>query len=105
MSYRSKPSRSGTDDIPQRVSLLCTMALLLGYGANASGLVLHDGEYDGKPVQAFDGLKAAMAFFLVAKAVRFTSTIVYAVCLPPFRKAQLASALAIFISVSDRRTA
>lgn len=69
------------------------MMLLLGYGVNASGIALHSYEYSGKSVQAFDGLNAAIAFFLVAKAQRFFFNLFYAYALPRFRKAHLVYAL------------
>jgi len=75
------------------------MVLLIGYGANASGLILHDGYSGDKSVQAFDGLTSAMSFFLCAKASRLLSNVVYAVVLPRFRKAHLTYALANVVMV------
>ena len=82
-------NKSGTDDVKERIGLIITMMLLLGYGVNASGVALHTYSYNGKLIEAFDGLQAAIAFFLVAKAQRLLFNLYYAYALPRFRKAHL----------------
>jgi len=99
---RAFVNMSGTDDTFQRLYILFNMGLLLGYSANASAIEFpsstagsDDSDIDkelGLPT-----LRAAVLFFLVARLVRLALTVVYALYLPKFRKAQLYSALGIFL--------
>jgi hypothetical protein len=69
----------------QRLYILATMPLLLGYGADASAIILpsqtiaHD-EHSIPTV--FPTLRAAMAFFLVARLLRLIFNLVYAFSIP-----------------------
>jgi len=67
------------------------MALLLGYSANASAIVL-PGPEDTVNTPPFSNLRAAVLFFLVARAVRLILYVAYALYLPNFRLSILATA-------------
>ncbi|GAA5908283.1 hypothetical protein JCM6882_006791 [Rhodosporidiobolus microsporus] len=121
---------SGTDDVPQRLYILLIMALLLGFSANASAIVIEcPGETtaeepaaaegtaaerrslftraigDGEAVPLSQGceltegwaknVRAALAFYLVAKLVQALLFIFYGTWLPRFRTAQYVRAAAI----------
>ena len=105
---RSYINISGTDDFIQRLYILLTSILLIGYTAQASALKV-ELEVEGIPEseeeksvfvmddQGYKNLEWAVAFFLLAKLLRLALMFGYAWCLPKFRAAHLVQAVTILI--------
>lgn len=99
---------SGTDDVIQRLYILLTSILLVGYTAQAAALRVEI-EVEGIPEseeqksvfvmddQGYKTLEWAVAFFLLAKLLRLTLVFGYAWCLPKFRAAHIVQAITILI--------
>lgn len=116
---RSYLNVSGTDDFVQRAYILISSLLLMGYTAQGASIELHTEEagsfqeestpshkHSVKKVlsklvgrsaledmtisnDGYAALRAATAFFLVAKAIRILLLLAYAITLPRFRTAHL----------------
>ncbi|PVF91698.1 hypothetical protein CPB86DRAFT_718994 [Serendipita vermifera] len=107
---RSYLNVSGTDDVTQRIYILISSFLLIGYTAQGASVELMVAE--GKDPEAttlgdssshetigldnaaiseegYVALRSAIGFFLVAKALRIAILLVYAWALPRFRIAHL----------------
>lgn len=105
---RSYINVSGTDDFIQRLYILLTSILLVGYTAQAAALRVEI-EVEGIPEseeqksvfvmddQGYETLEWAVAFFLLAKLLRLTLIFGYAWRLPKFRAAHLVQAVTILI--------
>ena len=99
---------SGTDDFIQRIYILLTSILLIGYTAHAAALEV-EVEIEGAPESeeqmsifimddiGYKNLEWAVAFFLVAKLIRLLLVLAYAWLLPKFRAAHLVQAVAILV--------
>lgn len=106
---RSYINISGTDDFIQRLYILLSSILLIGYTAQAAALKVELEEVEGGPEseelksifvmddQGYKTLEWAVAFFLLAKLVRLALMLGYAWCLPKFRAAHLVHAVTILI--------
>lgn len=105
---RSYINTSGTDDFVQRIYILLTSVLLVGYTAHAAALKV-ERETEGVPeseeqgnvfvmdAQGYKTLEYAVAFFLMAKLIRLALTLGYAWFLPKFRAAHLVHAATILV--------
>jgi hypothetical protein len=103
---RSYINVSGTDDFIQRLYILLTSILLVGYTAQAAALKVEEELADvpeseeprGVFVMDDAGYKAlewAVAFFLMAKLLRLVLSLGYAWWLPRFRAAHAVQAIAL----------
>lgn len=93
---------SGTDDALERLGVLLTMLVLVGYSANGSAV--HIGPADDLPVGKMLGnvyyfaegytkaFKSAVAFYLVARLTRIVLCVYYGLRLPSFRVAMFVHA-------------
>ena len=84
-------TQSGTDDAIQRIYILFTSVLLIGYTAQSASIELHQ---DGSghvfiPSQGYEALQGATGFLLVAKGTRLLQLLWYAWYLPKFRSSHL----------------
>ena len=105
---RSYINVSGTDDFVQRLYILLTSILLVGYTAQAAALQVEI-EVEGVPEseaqrsvfvmddQGYKKLEWAVAFFLIAKLLRLVLTCGYAWLLPKFRAAHLVQTVSILV--------
>lgn len=105
---RSYINISGTDDFIQRLYILLTSLLLIGYTAQAAALRVEI-EDAGIPEseeqksvfimddQGYKTLEWAVAFFLLAKLLRLALMFGYAWCLPKFRAAHLVQAVTVLV--------
>ena len=105
---RSYINISGTDDFTQRLYILLTSILLVGYTAQAAALKV-EREVEGAPEseeqrdvfvmddQGYKTLEWAVAFFLMAKLLRLVLMFGYAWLLPKFRAAHLVQAVTTLI--------
>ena len=105
---RSYINTSGTDDFIQRIYILLTSILLIGYTAQAAALRV-ELEVAGEPEseeqmsvfvmddQGYKTLQWAVAFFLLARLLRLALTLGYAWFLPKFRAAHLVQAANILV--------
>jgi hypothetical protein len=104
--------QSGTDDVIQRLYILISSFLLVGYTAQGASveLMAHEskdaestttGETSHTPIglenaaiseEGYIALRSAIGFFLVAKGLRILTLLVYAWALPRFRVAHLVQA-------------
>lgn len=84
--------------ILQRLYILVTMGLLLGYSANASAIEL---PHEGASEPAFPTLRAAILFFLVSRALRLVLYSLYAISLPTFRISQISAASGEFYIILE----
>jgi hypothetical protein len=87
--------QSGTDDAIQRVYILLTSILLIGYTAQCASIEFRQDE-NGQifiPSQGYEALRGATAFLLVAKGCRLLQLLWYAWYLPKFRSSHLVQAL------------
>jgi len=105
---RSYINISGTDDFTQRLYILLTSILLVGYTAQAASLKV-EREVEGAPEseeqrdvfvmddQGYKTLEWAVAFFLMAKLLRLVLMFGYVWLLPKFRAAHLVQAVTTLI--------
>src|SRR5258706_1240446 len=87
--------QSGTDDAIQRIYILLTSILLIGYTAQCTsiGLLQDESEQMFIPSQGYEALRGATAFLLAAKGLRLLQLLWYAWYLPKFRSSHLVQAL------------
>lgn len=78
------------------------MGLLIGYTVNASSIhtIIPEIESQGVTNEVrLDTLQGAMAFFIVARAVRLASSLTYIIALPKFRRSFFGYALLQIVSI------
>ena len=91
LSVSTDHTQSGTDDAIQRIYILITSILLIGYTAHSASIELHQDEHGHIfiPSQGYEALREGTAFFLVAKGIRLLQLLWYAWYLPKFRSSHL----------------
>ncbi|PKI83538.1 hypothetical protein MVES_002388 [Malassezia vespertilionis] len=80
--YSHYVNMSGLDDFPQRVYTFCTMAILIGFSANCTGIPLTQEEFDDHIGKG--SLRGALGFFLVGKCIKFILHMYYGLRLRSF---------------------